>query len=192
MKRLIQLAALLMCIMWSTACFAGQAETIEEGADLTKINKLTICLPYYTKMLEGEPTTDELLKALAEAGKKAKGYEVISYNDLAREIKADTAIDIRRLPIPESKKVYKEYVSRYADAYLFVTIANNSRVNLFGSVYTADTNELLYDFRIEGGKEASSKTLKNYQVLAEKFYEAFGLARAKQIKRAKGEEDDEE
>ena len=173
MKRLIQLAALLMCIMWSTACFAGQAETIEEGADLTKINKLTICLPYYTKMLEGEPTTDELLKALAEAGKKAKGYEVISYNDLAQ-------------------KVYKEYVSRYADAYLFVTIANNSRVNLFGSVYTADTNELLYDFRIEGGKEASSKTLKNYQVLAEKFYEAFGLARAKQIKRAKGEDDDEE
>ena len=192
MKRLIQLAALLMCVMWSTACFAGQAETIEEGADLTKINKLTICLPYYTKMLEGEPTTEELLKALAEASKRAKGYEVISYNDLAREIKADTAIDIRRLPIPESKKVYKEYVSRYADAYLFVTIANNSRVNLFGSVYTADTHELLYDFRIEGGKEASSKTLKNYQVLAEKFYEAFSAARNKQIKRARGEEDDDE
>ena len=192
MKRLVQLAALLMCVMWSTACFAGQAETIEEGADLTKINKLTICLPYYTKMLEGEPTTEELLKALAEASKRAKGYEVISYNDLAREIKADTAIDIRRLPIPESKKVYKEYVSRYADAYLFVTIANNSRVNLFGSVYTADTHELLYDFRIEGGKEASSKTLKNYQVLAEKFYEAFSAARNKQIKRARGEEDDDE
>ena len=192
MKRLIQLAALLMCVMWSTACFAGQAETIEEGADLTKINKLTICLPYYTKMLEGEPTTEELLKALAEASKRAKGYEVISYNDLAREIKADTAIDIRRLPIPESKKVYKEYVSRYADAYLFVTIANNSRVNLFGSVYTAGTHELLYDFRIEGGKEASSKTLKNYQVLAEKFYEAFSAARNKQIKRARGEEDDDE
>ena len=52
-----------MMLMMSTACFAGQAETIEEGADLTKIDKLTICLPYYTKMLDEEPTTDELLKA---------------------------------------------------------------------------------------------------------------------------------
>ena len=180
-----------MVLMMSTACFAGQAETIEEGADLTKINKLTICLPYYTKMLEGEPTTEELMKALAEAGKRAKGYEVISYNDLAREIKADTAIDIRRLPIPESKKVYREYVGKYADAYLFVTIANNSRVNLFGSVYKADTNELLYDFRIEGGKADSSKTLRNYQELAERFYEAFNIAKAKQVKKARGEDDED-
>ncbi|MBR1580117.1 MAG: hypothetical protein IJ668_06430 [Selenomonadaceae bacterium] len=191
MKRLIQLLTMAMMLMMSTACFAGQAETIEEGADLTKIDKLTICLPYYTKMLDEEPTTDELLKALAEAGKKAKGYEVISYNDLAREIKADTAIDIRRLPIPESKKVYKEYVDKYADAYLFVTIANNSRVNLFGSVYKAGTNELLYDFRIEGGKEKSSKTLRNYQTLAERFYEAFGAAKARQLKQSRGEDDDE-
>ncbi|MBQ9478161.1 MAG: coenzyme F(420) biosynthesis enzyme [Selenomonadaceae bacterium] len=191
MKRLIQLLTMAMMLMMSTVCFAGQAETIEEGADLTKINKLTICLPYYTKMIDEEPTTDELLKALAEAGKKAKGYEVISYNDLAREIKADTAIDIRRLPIPESKKVYKEYVDKYADAYLFVTIANNSRVNLFGSVYKAGTNELLYDFRIEGGKEKSSKTLRNYQTLAERFYEAFGAAKARQLKQSRGEDDDE-
>lgn len=116
---------------------------------------------------------------------------MISYNDLAREIKADTAIDIRRLPIPESKKVYKEYVDKYADAYLFVTIANNSRVNLFGSVYKAGTNELLYDFRIEGGKEKSSKTLRNYQTLAERFYEAFGAAKARQLKQSRGEDDDE-
>ena len=181
-----------MTMMFSTACFAGQSETITEGADLTTINKMTICLPYYTKMIDEEPTTDELLKAIAEAGKKAKGYEVMSYNDLAREIKADTAIDIRRLPIPESKKVYKEYVSHYADAYLFVTLANNSRVNMFISVHDAKTHELLYDFRVEGGKENSSKTLRNYQTLAEKFYEAFGVAKAKQIKKARNEEDDEE
>ena len=192
MRRLIQSAALLIMLMCSTVCFAGQAETITEGADLTTINKMTICLPYYTKMIEEEPTTDELLKAIAEAGKKAKGYEVMSYNDLAREIKADTAIDIRRLPIPESKKVYKEYVSHYADAYLFVTIANNSRVNMFVSVHKADTHELLYDFRVEGGKENSSKTLRNYQMLAEKFYEAFGAAKVKQIKKARNEDDDEE
>ncbi len=192
MKKLIRLAALIMVMAFSTVCFAGQAETIEEGADLTGIKKLTICLPYYTKMLEGEPTTDELLKGLAEAGKKTKGYEVISYNDLAREIKADTAIDIRRLPIPESKKVYKEHVGKYADAYLFVTIANNSRVNLFGSVYDAKTHELLYDFRVEGGKSTEHKTLRSYQTLAEKFYEAFGLAIAKQIKKARNGDDEEE
>ena len=181
-----------MMLAFSTVCFAGQAETIPEGADLTGIKKLTICLPYYTKMLEGEPTTEELLKGLAAASKRAKGYEVMSYNDLAREIKADTAIDIRRLPIPESKKVYKEYVGRYADAYLFVTIANNSRVNLFGSVYDAKTHELLYDFRIEGGKGTEQKTLRSYQTLAERFYETFGAAIAKQIKKSRGEEDDEE
>lgn len=192
MKRLIQLAALLITMMFSTACFAGQAETITEGADLTTINKMTICLPYYTKMLDEEPTTDELLKALAAASKRAKGYEVISYNDLAREIKADTAIDIRRLPIPESKKVYKEYVSHYADAYMFVTIANNSRVNMFVSVHKADTHELLYDFRVEGGKQNANKTAKSYQMLAEKFYEAFGIAKNKQIKKARNEEDDED
>ena len=114
MKRLLQLSALVMVLAFSTVCFAGQKETIMDNADLRGIKKLTICLPYYTKMLEGEPTYEELLKGLAEASKKAKGYEVISYNDLAREIKADTAIDIRRLPVPESKKVYRQYVSKYA------------------------------------------------------------------------------
>ena len=190
MRQLIRLAAILTVLAFSTVCFAGQAETIEEGADLTGIKKLAICLPYYTKMLEGEPTTDELLKGLATASKRAKGYEVISYNDLAREIKADTAIDIRRLPIPESKKIFNEYVGRYADAYLFVTLANNSRVNFFGSVYDAKTHELLYDFRIEGGKDVGSKTLRSYETLAERFYEAFGAAIAKQIKRSKGDDDD--
>ncbi len=189
-KRLIQFLTLVMVLAFSTACFAGQKETIEEGADLRNIKKLTICLPYYTKMLEGEPTYEEFLKGLAEASKKVKNYEVISYNDLAREIKADTAIDIRRLPIPESKKVYKEYVGKYADAYMFVTLANNSRVNMFVSVHDAKTHEMLYDFQVEGGKEASSKTLKYYQDLAAKFYEAFGAAIQTQIKKFRGEDDD--
>lgn len=181
-----------MVLAFSTVCFAGQAETIEEGADLTGIKRLTICLPYYTQMLEGEPTYEEFVKGLAEAGKKTKGYEVMSYNDLAREIKADTAIDIRRLPTPESKKLFREHVGKYADAYMFATLANNSRVNLFVSVHDAKTHEMLYDFRVEGGKSTEHKTLKAYQMLAEKFYEAFGAAINKQIKKSKGEDDEEE
>ena len=95
---------------------------------------------------------------------------------MATKIKKDTGIDIKVLPKMDARKIFKEHVYKYADAYLLVTIANNSRVSMFCDVYAVNTNERIYSIQIQTGKSEDSKTTKAYKAMAEEFYKAFDKA----------------
>ena len=165
----------VIALMIGSVCEAALAETVDNGPELARVKRLAIGYPDYFKTLENEPTVDELLRNIAEAGKVSKN-NIISYDDMATKIKKDTGIDIKVLPKMDARKIFKEHVYKYADAYLLVTIANNSRVSMFCDVYAVNTNERIYSIQIQTGKSEDSKTTKAYKAMAEEFYKAFDKA----------------
>ena len=188
MKRTVQLI-LMMCMLLMTqvALAAASGETIEEGADIASVKRLAIAYPDYFKEFDKEPTIEEFTQLVFDASKSARCY-VISYDEIAAKIKAETLVDIKVLPKMEARKIYNEHVAKYADAYLIATVANYWRINFFGNIYKAGTNELLYSLQIQGGKDESSKSAGTYKRLAETFYKTFDTAAQEQMKKNKNKD----
>ncbi len=171
-------------------CEAATAETVNNGAELARMKRLAVAYPDYYQTLEKEPTLNEFMTALFEAGRVARDTYVVSYDSMVNNIKADTGIDIKVLPKAEARRIFKEHVYKYADGYLYATLANNSRLNLFCEVYLPNTNELVYVLRVEGSKSDETKNVKTYKEMAEEFYRAFEKAvQTEEKKIQKGEKD---
>ncbi len=176
MKFLQKIIALMFAfVLISGVCEAATAETVNNGEELARVKRLAIIYPDYYQTLDKEPNINEFMNALYEASKVSKNY-VLSYEDMANRIKSDTGIDIRVLKKPDARKIFKEHVYKYADAYVWVTLANNARINMFFDVYAVNTNELVYTLRNEGGKSDESKNVKTYKTMAEEFYRIFDKA----------------
>ena len=165
----------VFALMVGSVCEAALAETVDDGAELARVKRLAIGYPDYFKTMEKEPTIDELLNALYDASKVSHN-NITSYDDMATKIKRDTGVDIKVIPKMEARKIFKEHVYKYADAYLLVTVANNSRVSMFCDVYAVNTNERIYSIQIQTGKSDENKTTKAYKAMAEEFYKAFDKA----------------
>ena len=189
MKRTLTLLFMLMMIVG--ACEAATAETVYNGEKLSKMQRLVIAYPDYYQSLEKEPTIDEFINLLYEAGKESKS-NVISYDEMASKIKQNTGIDIRVLPKKDARKVFNENVYMYADGYVFFTLANNSRLNLFCEVYIPNTNELAYVLRVEAGKSDETKNSSTYKEMAKEFYSAFERAVQSEGKKLVAAEKDKE
>ncbi|MBR2179025.1 MAG: hypothetical protein IJ862_01340 [Selenomonadaceae bacterium] len=180
------LALLFMLMMIVGVGEAATAETINNGEELARMQRLAIAYPDYYQSLDKEPTINEFINVLYEAGKVSKS-KIISYDEMANKIKQSTGIDIRVIPKKEARKIFKEHVYKYADGYVFFTLANNSRLNLFCEVYVPNTNELAYVLRVEAGKSDESKNAKNYKTMAEEFYRAFDKAVQTELKKKEKE-----
>ena len=180
------LALVFMLTLWTGVSEAASAETIDNGPELARVKRLAIAYPDYYKTLEKEPEMNDFINMLYEAAKVSRSY-IISYDEMAAKIQQDTGIDIRVLPKMDARKIFKEHVYKYADAYMVATLANNSRISLFFDIYAVNTNEHIYSVQVQGGKSDETKNVKTYKTMAEECYRNFDKAAQSEAKKKKDE-----
>ena len=201
MKKLIQLFVIAMIfVMGTQAAFANSdEETIQKGADLTQIHRLALGASLYIPRDKEAPTKANLEKVFDDATKVSHA-NIVSYNTIADNINSTKNVDILALDRRTAAKIYKENVADFADAYVILTVANNSRTTFFFDVYKSGTNELLYTYEISTNRnEKDSDPV--FKTLCEQFYKHFdravmeqvkGMDKAKKGKKSKKEDNEKE
>lgn len=182
MKKIIQMLLIACMVVLGTQVAFANADkvTVQEGADLTAIHRLAIGSPLYMQVDPKSPNKDMLTQIVYESSRVARCY-VISYDTVAQNIKADQNIDIKALDRRTAAKDFKQYVANYADAYVILTVANDSRTTFFFDVYKAGTNELLYTYQIQANR-SEGDTVATYTNMAEQFYKHFERSAVEQQK----------
>ena len=173
MKKIIQMLLIACLVVLGTQVAFANADkvTVQEGADLTAVHRLAIGSPLYMQVDPKSPNKDMLTQIVYESSRVARCY-VISYDTIAQNIKADQNIDLKALDRRTAAKDFKQYVGNYADAYVILTVANDSRTTFFFDVYKAGTNELLYTYQIQANRNEGD-TVATYTNMAEQFYKQF-------------------
>lgn len=184
MRKLVQILVMLSMVVFATqVAFAhSDKETIEEGADLTSIHRLAVASPRYFPVGKEDPTKEQLTDIVFKASRVARSY-VVSYDSVAEGIRADKNLDIKVLDLKKAEQAFKENVSKYADAYVELWVANNSRTTFFFNVHRAGTNELLYVYEIRANRSDKDNE-KTFTTLSEQFYKHFEHAANEQQKKA--------
>ena len=182
MKKLMRLVFVLCLLVFGTqVAFANSDKaTFLEGADITGIHRLALAKPLYIPSSNLAPTMDQLIQIEGDASKVARMY-VIPYPTAAESVKTDTQVDILALDRHQAAKVFKDNASKYADAYVVLTVANDSRTSFFFDVYKAGTNELLYTYQIQANR-SEKDSVATYQNFCEQFYKNFERSIADQQK----------
>lgn len=196
MKRCLQLFAML-CVMVLGMQVSSAAmwengvhkEDVYNAEGLLNIHTIAIARPMYTKVEEIEPTMDELMELVYEASSadKKEKFKYVSYREVCQGIRVANKIDILRLERHKALKEYKAEIGNYADAYIEVTVSNDTRLNIFYDVYNAKTHELLYSYR-----KLTPKTLPRdealYTEMSQDFYKDF----LKAVEKAENDKEKEE
>ena len=165
-----------LMLMINVCDAAGMAESVDNPEELAQIKRLAIYYPDYYPVYKDEPKdVFELMSALYEAGRVSKTY-IIPFDEIASKIKGDTGVDIKVISKIDARKIFKEQAYKYADAYLYVTVANNAKINIFYDVYLVNTNERIYSLQLAGGKSDYEKSVKSYKSITETFYKTFDKA----------------
>ena len=107
---------------------------------------------------------------------------IAAYNCGPENINKANGVNIKVLNKRQSTKLFKDNVAKYADAYVILTVANNSRTTFFFDVFKAGTNELLYTYEIRANRSEgdSANAYKNY---CEQFFKHLDRAADSQIKK---------
>lgn len=174
MKKLIRFVCVLSLLLLSMtgAAFANADKSaIMEGADITSIHRLALFRPLYVVTNSKAPTLDQLIQIEAESAKVTRMY-VMGYPTVADNIQQDKGIDILAIDRRQAAKVFKANVENYADAYVILTVANDSRTSFFFDVYKSGTNELLYTYQIQANR-SDDDDAHTYQTFCEQFYKNF-------------------
>lgn len=180
MKKIFCSLVMVAALLISTTALAAYKETVTEGADLSAVKRLAVALPDYYRTEILEPTFDDFIKIVFDASKSSRMY-VISYEEIAANIQRDTGVDINLLSDVEARKVYDENISKYADASLRVTVANNpKKIYFIFEVQNVTDGEPLYVLTTQSGK--IKKNSADYLKACEEFYSRFGAAIDKNIK----------
>ena len=181
MKKLFTLLTALAIMMLSATAFAAnEQEALADGADITGIRRMAMAEPLYNQMKDG-PSLADVTQAVYDASALTKAY-VISYGDIASNIKRDTDVDIRPLNHRQAMKVFRLCVPKYVDAYVVPTIANNNRKTVFFDVYQVKTDALLYRYQLTADKNAEDSYM-TYKALSEQFFKKFDRAIENQKRR---------
>lgn len=142
--------------------------TIPEGADLTSIRRMAIGAPLYLQVRNTAPSIELLTQVIYDAS-RVIDLNTLSYDYIVDAIKTDENIDIKALERREAAKIFKENIASYADTYIVLTVANNSRTTFFFDVFKSGTNELLYTYEIRANKSEEDSVML-FNALSEKFY----------------------
>lgn len=181
MKKLFMLFTALTVMMLSATAFAAnEQEALTDGADITVIRRMALAEPLYNPMKDG-PSLADVSQAVYDAAALTKVY-VISYGDIAANIKRDTDVDIRPLNHRQAMKIFRLCVPKYVDAYVVPTIANNNRKTVFFDVYQIKTDALLYRYQLTADKHAEDSYM-TYKALSEQFFKRFDRAIENQKRR---------
>ncbi len=181
MKHLLRVMLTTFCLVVFTAtAFAdGTRMTVYENADLSTVQRIAIGMPQYYPTGENAPTVNDLMGTMFESSRVSK-IMILSYDDIASNIKRDKHIDIKQLPRKKAMAIYAENVGKYADAYVIATVTNGKRLQMFFEVGDAKTFAGICDYRATAsrGDVASAFVFKE---LSEEFFRAFDSATKKQI-----------
>lgn len=181
MKKLFMLLTALTVMMLSATAFAAnEQEALTDGADITVIRRMALAEPLYNPMKDA-PSLADVSQAVYDAAALTKVY-VISYGDIAANIKRDTDVDIRPLNHRQAMKIFRLCVPKYVDAYVVPTIANNNRKTVFFDVYQIKTDALLYRYQLTADKHAEDSYI-TYKALSEQFFKRFDRAIENQKRR---------
>lgn len=182
MKKVISTLLMLAIMLTSTVALAAFKEDIPEGAKLDRYQRLAVALPMLFKTEAAEPTKSEFTRIIFDANKTSKRF-IISYDDISDNIMRDTGIDIISLQDEDSRRIYRENIAKYADAYIVVTVANNiKKPQFFFEVFDAKTGDLVYNLSIQGN--GLGKNAGDYASACRDFYKKYDLAAVQQIKDA--------
>lgn len=187
MKKLICTFSFLVMMLFSiSAAFAAPAEltnVIDENYDLKSIKTMAVATPYYKpsaqslylneKKRPNAPkivTTDMIVQsAIDVANEDDIAINMISDKQINNAILNSTGVDITSLNKADAKKLYKDNIGKYADAYVMFTFSNDSFVSMTADIYDAKTNKWILSYRISvGGTE--NDTIQNYNMFMHKFY----------------------
>lgn len=173
MRKLIQMLVIVCMVVLSTQVAFANAdkETIIDGADITSVHRIAVGLPLYQPVDEKAPSRDLLTQIAYDSSRVARSY-VVSYDTVADNIKATKGVDIKALDRRAAAKEFKENVASLADAYVIVTVANNSRTTFFFDVYKAGTNQLLYTYEIRANR-SEGDSVNSFTNFCEQFYKHF-------------------
>lgn len=187
MRKFVQILIMVCMVVFSAQVAFAHSDkvTVQEGADLASVHRLAIGMPEYVPVGETAPTKDDVLHAVADASKVARCY-VVSYDAAAEGIKSDKGVDIKSLDRRKAATEFKNDVSAYADAYVILTVANNSSLVLFYDVYKAGTNELLYSYQIAANRSDKDE-VDTYKMLSEQFFKNFERSAEDQQKKSEKE-----
>jgi len=182
MKKIFQLVVIVCLIVLGTqAAFANaDKETMMEGADITGIHRLAIGLPLYQQVDEKAPDKAKLTEIVYDASRVARCY-VVSYDEVASRTLQAKGLDLKALERRQAAKEFKAVVADYADAYVILTVANNSRTTFFFDVFKAGTDELLYTYEIRANR-SEGDSVDTFTTLSEQFYKHFENAAKTQQK----------
>ena len=187
MRKFFATLIMLAVFMTSSIALAAFEESIEDDANLQAVKKIAVAYPNYYKTEEAEPELADFLKDIYNAGRFTSSREIVSYTDIAAGIRRDTGIDIYSLDVPEAEKVFKKYVSKYADSYVVATVTNNNkRPWLFFYVYNAADSKLMYAYSIQSN--ILGKTAKDYGKAAEDFFKQFDTTAKKNMSKEERKE----
>ncbi|MGP1585528.1 MAG: coenzyme F(420) biosynthesis enzyme [Schwartzia sp. (in: firmicutes)] len=171
MKKVFQLLAALFLFGNSALALAySDKATVIEGAGLVQVERLAVAAPLYMPV-NGSPSLEELVRLLNEAAVVSK-HQVVTYDVMAQYILRDRQVDLYQTDRHVGAKVFRDQAAQYADAYVLLTVANNSRTVFFFDVYKAGTNELLYSYQIIADRD-DPDDVKTYTMMAQKFYKNF-------------------
>ena len=191
MKKSLCIISLLAAMLFSMATAFAATETttvIDENYDLKSIKTLAITTPYYKpsaqsvylneKNRPNAPkivTTDMLVQAAVDVAKEDDtGLTVLSDKQINSAILNSTGIDITTLDKATAKKLYKDNIKNYADAYAVFTFSNDSVVSMTVEIYNAKDNSYILSYRIVNGKQEND-TIENYNMFMHKFYRMLTL-----------------
>lgn len=186
MKKYLKILTLVMMfsLISVNASAHSDKETIAEGADLMSVHRIALGWPLYIKAAETDLSDREIIETVYGASKVARTY-ILSYDAAAQEIKNKEKTDILVLDKKKAAETFRNNIKNHADAYVILTIANNSRLTLFFDLYRAGTNELLYTYEIVANKSDKSNKV-TYNALSEQFYKHFERAANEQQKKLSG------
>lgn len=180
MKKIFVALTALAVLLTSSLAMAAFEENIEEGVDLTTVKKLAVAYPNYYKVAEKEPSFQEFTRDLYNVGKISSNLDIISYDEIVSVVRREIGVDLLSLAPEEAEKIYNQQIAKYADAYLIVTVANNSgKPWIFYYVYNAADSALMYTYSVQS--KSIGKNTKDYQKATEGFYQKFDEAAAKKL-----------
>ncbi len=190
MKKLITIFSLLTIMLFSisTAFAANEKITMmDDSYDLNSIQTLAIYTPNYKpsalsverkaklkdapELITPDMLTDTILKVANEDGVP---YTLVTDKTIIQNIKNNTGVDITTLGNRETLNIYKQNVKNYADAYVILTFANDSRVVMFADVYDAKDNHWICSYQIIGG-DTEDDNLTNYSMFMHKFFRTLSI-----------------
>ncbi|MBR3458605.1 MAG: coenzyme F(420) biosynthesis enzyme, partial [Selenomonadaceae bacterium] len=92
--------------------------------------------------------------------------------DAAYTIRSAGGPDIKVLDRRKAVSEFKAGIGKHADAYVVMTVANNSGIVCFFDVYRAGTNDLLYTYQV-GASRFAKNTPDTFKALSEQFFKKF-------------------